>query len=180
MCAMSGGDMYYEKQQSWEDNWEAVEMGQGLQLSVGWLGERDQASYLAAWLRALQAEERARALPGREQARRVQKLGQQESTRDEVTHLGARERLWFHPEREERPVRHLGREMPGREWGSSLTVPKCLFSWVEPLMLEASWEIPFQWKCWFMKVYLVQCNKSHKAEYILSLKNSMPRNSSWG
>lgn len=68
---------------------------------------------MAAWLRALQAEERTRALPRREQARSAQKLGEQESTGDEVRPLGARERLWFHREREERPVRHLGREMPG-------------------------------------------------------------------
>lgn len=73
-----------------------------------------------------------------------------------------------------------GQRNAGIKWGSSLTVAKCFFSWVEPLMLEASWEIPFQRKCWFMKVHLARCNKSHEAEYILSLKNSMPGNSSWG
>ena len=57
--------------------------------------------------------------------------------------------------------------------------PKPVFSWIKLWAWEASWEIPFQWKYWFMKFYLVQCNKSHKALQ-LSLNNSLPGNSSWG
>ena len=107
---------------------------------------------------------------------------------EKVRCLGARERLCFHHEIEEKLAETWAEEGQDLSKAGSLShdfctrmswAPKPVFSWIKLRAWEASWEIPFQWKYWFMKVYSVQCNKSHKALQ-LSLNKSLPGNSSWG